>query len=550
MRLSPHLLAELILFLPLSAAALVWLPVLRRLRAGGRPPPGRARAPNRLQDYTTTGTSVISTVLTLALAATVHKPVPAFPVVFIQMYLDSLSIYFLLLVGLVTTMASFYIGPYLSRHHEGKPGRQALFYSLFNLFHLTMVLVPMVSNLVILWIGIELTTVTSTALLVVEGSRRHFEAAWKYIVITSTGIIFALLGTLFLANAFQSPKSAHHAAPLHRSMAWPALLPIAHDLAHPLVRLSFLFVLVGYGTKAGLAPMHTWLPDAHGEAAYPVSAMLSGVLLKSALYVILRFITITNASLGSATFTSRVMLIAGLMSLVVATPLIIKRTRFKRTLAYHSLEHMGIITVGIGIGGPIALFGALLHVLNHGVTKSLMFLAYGNVQDNYPAGAASTEVKPTRAEPARAEPAREADGDEEFVGVIRAMPTTGWMLALGGLALVGSPPFSIFLSEFIILWGGVNKVIHGSGAWLIVAIAVFVTSITLIFAGLVRHLGRMLLGEPRARVARETARRVLPLLLLLVLVVLLGITVPAIGPLNLRTLLHQSVATICRGSCK
>lgn len=535
MRLSPQLLAELLLFLPLSAAALVWVPVLRRPPA--RQAPAR-QAPSRLQDYTTTVTSVISTGLTLALAATARGHL-TFRVLFINMYLDSLSIYFLLLVGLVTTMASFYIGPYLVRHHPGKIGRQALFYCLFNLFHLTMVLVPMVANLVILWIGIELTTVTSTALLVVEGSRRHFEAAWKYIVITSTGIIFALLGTLFLASAIRS-QSPHHVVSLHRSLAWPSLLHMAHGLNPPLVRLSFLFVLIGYGTKAGLAPMHTWLPDAHGEAAYPVSAMLSGVLLKSALYVILRFITITNASLRSATFTSDVMLIAGLVSLIVATPLILKRTRFKRTLAYHSLEHMGIITVGIGIGGPIALFGALLHVFNHGVTKSLMFLAYGNVQDNYPARSASTTSDPTS----------EPDADEEFVGVIRAMPTTGWMLALGGLALVGSPPFSIFLSEFIILWGGVQQVRHGSGGWLVVSIAVFVTSVTLIFAGLVRHLGRMLLGEPRARATRETARRVIPLLLLLVLVVLLGITVPAIGPLNLRRLIHLSVIDVCGSRCR
>ncbi len=533
MSLSPAFLAKLLLLLPLSAAALVWLPMLGRLSGRGRSAQARTRAPNRLQDYITTGTSVISTALTLALAATDHKP-QHFPVLFIDMDVDSLSIYFLILVGVVAMMASFYIGPYLSRHHEGKPGRQALFYSLFNLFHLTMVLVPMVSNLVILWIGIELTTITSTALIVVEGTRRHFEAAWKYIVITSTGIIFALLGTLFLALA-------QSATPTHPSMAWPNLVvPIAHHFNPSLVRLSFLFVLVGYGTKAGLAPMHTWLPDAHGEAAYPVSALLSGVLLKSALYVILRFITITNASLGNAMFTSNVMLITGLISLVFATPLILKRSPFKRTLAYHSLEHMGIISVGIGIGGPIALFGALLHVLNHGVTKSLMFLAYGNVQDQYPARAASMAPgKPSR-----------AGAEDEYVGVIRAMPATGWMLALGGLALVGSPPFSIFLSELIILWGGVHRLIQAPGLWLTFSIAVFVTSITMIFGGLVRHLGRMLLGEPDTCPERETARRIVPLLLLFVLVLVLGVTVPAAGLLNLQRLLDQSVHIVCGGICR
>lgn len=530
---SPTVLAKLVLLLPLAAAALVWLPMLWRL--WGRDRPGRRQAPNGLQDYITAGTSVISTALTLVLAATVHGPLRFTVLFIIKMDVDSLSIYFLILVGVVAMMASFYIGPYLSRHHEGiKPARQALFYSLFNLFHLTMVLVPMVSNLVVLWIGIELTTITSTALIAVEGTRRHFEAAWKYIVITSAGIIFALLGTLFLALATQS------AMPAHPSMSWPNLVvPIAHHFTPSLVRLSFLFVLVGYGTKAGLAPMHTWLPDAHGEAAYPVSALLSGVLLKSALYVILRFITITNASLGNARFTSNVMLVTGLMSLIIATPLILKRSRFKRTLAYHSLEHMGIISVGIGIGGPIALFGALLHVLNHGVTKSLMFLAYGNVQDQYP-----------RAASPRAGQDGRTPTEDEYVGVIRAMPRTGWMLALGGLALVGSPPFSIFLSEFIILWGGVRRLIQTPGPWLTLSIAVFVISVTMIFGGLVRHLGRMLLGEPEAYVEREPARRILPLLLLFVLILVLGITVPATGVLNLQRLLDQSVHIVCGGICR
>ncbi len=530
---SPAHLAELLLLLPLAAAALVWLPMLGRLVRRASSAPASTRVTDRLQDYTTSGTSVVSTALTLTLAATArgHK---SFPVLFIPMYMDALSIYFLLLVGVVAMMASLYIGPYLSRHHQGSPWRRTLFYSLFNLFHLTMVLVPMVSNLVILWIGIELTTVTSTALLVVEGERKHFEAAWKYIVITSTGIIFALLGTLFLASAIPSGKLPYS------SLAWPDLVPIAHQLNPSLVRLSFLFVLIGYGTKAGLAPMHTWLPDAHGEAAYPVSALLSGVLLKSALYVILRFIIITNGRLGSAAFTSNVMLTAGLMSLVFATPLILKKSPFKRILAYHSLEHMGIIAVGIGIGGPIALFGALLHVLNHGVTKSLMFLGYGNVQDQYPAespGAAASQEDGKSTE-------------DRYIGVIRVMPATGWMLALGGLALVGSPPFSIFLSEFIILWGGFQRVIRTPSTGLSVAIVVFVISLTLIFCGLVRHLGRMLLGEADTRSKPETARRILPLLVLAILVVVLGLTIPAGGPLNLHRLLDESVTIVCSGGCR
>lgn len=152
------------------------------------------------------------------------------------------------------------------------------------------------------------------------------------------------------------------------------------------MRLAFLFIVVGYGTKAGFAPMHTWLPDGHAEAPAPISALLSGVLLKSALYAILRFYTIANACIGDRTYTSAILLGAGVVSLVLAAPLILKEQNpFKRVLAYHSLEHMGIITFGVGIGAPLALFGALLHTFNHATTKSLMFLAFGNIMRRYEA---------------------------------------------------------------------------------------------------------------------------------------------------------------------
>jgi hydrogenase-4 component F len=537
MPVSPAVLARVLLLLPILAAVVVWLPRLwYTMRRADLPHAGAGWA-FRVQDVVTTCTSLLSVVAVVALAARARGE-QRFQVAFIDMYVDSLSILFLLLVSLVAVMASFYIGPYWRQRQHANMFNQTLFYSFFNLFHFTMVLVPMVSNLVILWIGIELTTVTSTALIAIERTRRHFEAAWKYIVITSAGIIFALLGTLFLANAIPPSKYPNP------TMGWPNLVEIAGELDPDLVRLSFLFVLVGYGTKAGLAPMHTWLPDAHGEAPYPVSALLSGVLLKSALYVILRFLTITNESLGSATFTSAVLLSVGLLSLATATPLILKRNRFKRVLAYHSLEHMGIITIGIGIGGPIAAFGALLHVLNHGVTKSLMFLAYGNVQDRMLASGPA---------PPGPEPPGSSDPEADLEGVMRAMPVTGSMLALGGLALVGSPPFSIFLSELLILWGGVDRLLGESVVWLriwlVIAIVLFVGSVTLIFGGLVRHLGRMLLGDPPVPHVPEAPRRVVPLLLLFAVVVLLGVFVPDAGPVNLRRLLDDSVTIVCGGGC-
>jgi hydrogenase-4 component F len=487
MRAAP-VLAVLLLLSPLVGAAAAWLP--------------------RRQELATIGAALVSLGLSAGIAGT-YDGALRFSLWIVGFHLDALSIYFVLLVNLVALAAACYAGPALARR-TGPPD-QARFYGLFNLFHFTMVLVPMVENLVVLWIAIELTTLTSTFLVAWDGRREALEAAWKYIIITSTGIIFALLGTFFLASAIPADRLAE------TSMSWPDILRVAGALDDDLVRLSFLFVLVGYGTKAGLAPMHTWLPDGHGEAPFPVSALLSGVLLKCALYAILRFYTITNQALGDGgVFASRLLLACGLLSLVVATPFILKRNPFKRVLAYHSLEHMGIITFGIGVGGSVALFGALLHALNHGVTKSLMFLAYGNLQERR--------------------------------GVLQAMPWTGTVLAVGGLALVGSPPFNIFFSELLILWAAVSRAVSQPSPGLITAIALFLVSVTLIFGGLVRHLSRILLGGAPDHVPPETARQVVPLLGLLVLVVLFGFTVPSLGPLHLKDLLEESVRIVCEGA--
>jgi hydrogenase-4 component F len=336
-------------------------------------------------------------------------------------------------------------------------------------------------------------------------------------MITSTGIIFALLGTMFLANAAGGLVGiAREQGYPNSVMNWTFLMQHGSELKPNLVRLSFLFILIGYGTKAGFAPMHTWLPDGHGEAPAPISALLSGVLLKSALYVILRFYTIINTSLTNNTFTSTILLGSAMLSLVIATPFILKKNRFKRVLAYHSLEHMGIITFGIGIGGSVALFGALLHTLNHAITKSLMFLSYGNIWRRY----------------------REAEPDARSAtptGVLRRMPITGAFLSLGGLALVGTPPFNVFMSEWIMLWGALQRLdlfnlnrVPDALWWLrVMAIMVFILSTTLIFYGLVRHLARMMLSNAAGeRRLRERFSDLVPLVALLLAVIVLGVWIP------------------------
>jgi hydrogenase-4 component F len=384
--------------------------------------------------------------------------------------------------------------------------------------------VPMVDNLVLLWVLIVVTTVFSAPLIGFRHDRRAQEAAWKYIMISSSGVVFALLGTIILVRAFPSNTSINmNWTELIRGLKPGGNIHISSE-GQGIVKLSFLLVLLGYGTKAGLFPMHSWLPDGHGEAPSPVSSLLSGVLLKCALYVILRFYVITNLALMGNQFTSNVLLAFGLLSLVIATPFILKQNRFKRVLAYHSLEHMGIITFGFGLGIPLALFGALLHALNHAFAKALMFLNYGTIQTAY---------------------AKEHIEDEKIRGVFQIMPVTGAILALGGLALVGMPAFNIFFSEFIILSAALQNA-QGNPYGILVVI-LFLISVTLIFAGLVVHLGRILLGTSPILPGniREQWRQLIPLGILLILLIYGGFTT-----FPLTTLLQQSVSILCQGGCK
>jgi hydrogenase-4 component F len=502
----------------------------------------------RVLNWITVGVSLLSLLLSIVIArspAGWNKPYAAIPWIRINFYLDGLSVYFLLLVNLVALIASFYAIQFLAfdaRHNQNHYPR--IFHSMFNLFHGSMLLVPLVDNLVALWVAVELTTVFSTMLVSYRRDRASLEAAWKFIMITTTGIIFALLGTLFLSMSIPDGQIS----PGQDAMSWTFLAQLGSQgkLEQNFVMLSFLFILIGYGTKAGLAPMHTWLPDGHGQAPPPVSALLSGVMLKSALYAILRYYTITNLSLGAANrFTSWLLLSAGLFSLVLVTPFILKRNRFKRLLAYHSVEHMGIITFGIGLGTPLALYAALLHALNHALTKSLMFLVYGSVQYEYTNRLAGD--------------VEEGEVDQHITGVLKVMPVSGTILGLGGLALVGSPPFNIFMSELMILWAAFLDLhgrapstgggMAGEGLLVVLSIILFMLTVTLIFGGLVGHLARILLGKAPFPVVETTWWRspwLVVFIGLMFLVLVSGLTVPGF-PVDLSSLLNESATILTDG---
>lgn len=434
----------------------------------------------------------------------------------LDFYIDALSVYFILLVNTVALAASWNSLAYLKDKIPTSGLQQpASFQLLVNLFHFTMLLAPIINNMIGIWIAIELTTFGSAFLMAYRGERTSWEASWKYLMITSIGIIVALLGTMFLANAIPE-KIITNIPDTERDqvMNWTFLKSNASLLNPNFIWLAFLFAVVGYGTKAGLAPMHTWLPDGHGEAPSPISALLSGVLLKSALYAILRFYTLTNLVLGENIRTSSVLLGVGLFSLLVATPLILKKNPFKRVLAYHSLEHMGIITFALGLGGPIAIVGALLHMFNHAITKALMFLAFGNVIKQYE---------------------KHGFANEQITGILRSMPLTGGILSLGGLALVGTPFFNIFLSELIILLGALDRLSKYGTAnsflsprfpqWIVIgAVILFIASTTIIFYGLVKHLRELVLHKVQDDLYLEKIgiAETAPLIFLFAIMLILG----------------------------
>jgi len=362
------------------------------------------------------------------------------------LYADALSGVTLLVIAFVGFTAVLYSIGYLRediRAGNGgggeRAGRLRLYYTLMNLFLFSMLVVPVTNSLGVLWIAIEGTTLASLFLVSFYETREALEAAWKYVIVGSVGIALGLFGTILTYH------SAVRVLGTSYDLNWSLLVRVASQLNPEVMRLALLFILVGYGTKAGLAPMHTWLPDAHSEAPSPISALLSGVLLNCAMYAILRFYALATPSLGRP-YPNALLLGFGLLSLLVATLFIFRQHDYKRLLAYSSVEHMGIVAVGVAFGGVLGLTGALWQLINHAVAKSLMFFASGHVLLRY----GTKEIA-------------------QVPGVVRVLPVTGSMLVLGGLALTGTPPFGIFASELTIFAAGFRNG-HAPAATIAVAL--------------------------------------------------------------------------------
>ncbi len=376
---------------------------------------------------------------------------------------DALSAFMVLLISVVSLATSIYAGRYFRRDVAAgavTPGRVREFYVLTPLFGAGMFLVVLANNLGVMWAAVEGTALSSVLLVALYNRRTSLEAAWKYVILGSLGLALALLGTVFVYAA--ACKNHPQSLP---SFNWTYLVSVAGLLDPRMVKLAFVFALVGYGTKAGLAPMHTWLPDAHSEAPSPTSAMLSGVSLKIALYALLRFHILATACLGDG-FSRYFLLGFGLFSMFLAAPFILVQKNLKRMLAYSSLEHIGLICTGIGLNTPMTIFGALLHMGYHALTKPVLFFAAGNIHQTFH----SLEFRGIGR------------------GVVKVLPVTVLLMSLAALAAIGLPPFGLFLSELTVIGGGVAA--GQTTVSLLILVALLAS-----FCGILQQLTRILLGE-------------------------------------------------------
>jgi hydrogenase-4 component F len=399
----------------------------------------------------------------LVTAAFVGGPLRAFDGL---VALDAFGAFILLLVLAVTLIAVAGSPAHVAHERASgalRPADPGRYYALLGWFAAGLAAVPMLDNLGLVWVGVEATTIVSALLVGFSRSRQAIEAAWKALILGSVGVGFALLGTLLVYAS-----SVGVLGETSDALAWSRLTQIAPRLDPGTVRLAFVFALVGYGTKAGLAPFHTWLPDAHSQAPSPISAMLSGAALAVSLYALARFHLIAVGALGPD-FSSGLLVAFGLLSLAVALPFIVAQGDLKRLLAYSSIEHLGLATLALGFGGRLALLGLAVGLISHGLAKSTVFLAAGRLV---------------------AERGSRRIG--RLGGSLGRSPAEGRALLVAVLMLAGLPPSGTFVAEVAIVFGGMAR---GWG----LASAAAAALLALALAGLLFHAVRVSIGPARGR---------------------------------------------------
>lgn len=406
-------------------------------------------------------------------------------------FLDELSAVLLLIIGSLGFTSMLFSFSYMEKEVEtGQMTNKMLsrYYGLFHAFIFTMIAVVTLENVGLMWVAVEATTLASAFLVAFYFKRSSLEAAWKYVMVCTVGICLALLGTILLYYAQVNGIGGNTAA-----LSWQVLYRQAAKLNPELVKLAFVFIFIGYATKAGLAPMHTWLPDAHSQAPSPVSALLSGALLSCAMYALVRNWIIVQAVVGGE-FGHTLFITFGLLSIFIAVPFVLVQSDIKRLLAYSSVEHMGIISVGLGIGTPLAVYGALLHMLYHAVAKSALFYLAGYITQVYK----TKQILRIRA-------------------LVHVNPVAGILFVMTVLAITGTPPFAVFISKFTIVWAAFTSGLVWLG-WLLLLLLAGV------FSGLLYYCLRIGFGASPARCV-EAAPMGLPAmgaLILSMLVLLIG----------------------------
>jgi hydrogenase-4 component F len=406
-------------------------------------------------------------------------------------FVDPFNVFLVALTAFVGFTTSLFSRPYMRIEHEhGRltPARLRLYHSMFQVFNFTMLLALLTNNMGILWVALEAATLATVLLVSLYRTPASLEAAWKYFILCGVGIAQALFGTILLYFAAERLLGAGGGA-----LLWTELNAVKGQLEPTVLSLAFVFLLVGYGTKVGLVPLHNWLPDAHAEGPTPVSAVLSGLLLNVALYAVVRCKVLVDGSLQTS-FAKGLMMGFGMLSVVVAAFLLSRQKDIKRLFAYSSIEHMGIITFAFGMGGPIANFAGLLHMTVHSLTKSAIFFAVGHAAQK-----TGTQLM---------------DG---IRGLITISPAIGWGLVLGTLAILGMPPFGVFASEFLILTTAMRE-----QPW---ATPLLLLALGVAFAAVFSKVQPMVFGETTAKQLPHRPTMI-PVFVHMAIVLMLGLWIP------------------------
>jgi hydrogenase-4 component F len=445
-----------------------------------------------LRDYRLSARlNMLAALLTLLSALTLlfRKPEPG-PYILV----DDLNIVFVILNNFVGFTTSVFSASYIA--HELETGRLTpshlrFYHAMYQVLLFAMNLALLANNIGLIWVAIEVATLTTVLMVGIYRTHEAIEAAWKYFILGSVGIALALFGTILVYMAARPVVGEGY-----DGMIWTVLIAHAPAFDPAMLNLAFIFLLLGYGTKVGLVPLHAWLPDAHAEGPTPISAVLSGLLLNVALYAVLRFKLLLAAN-DQAIAPGPLLVTMGLISVLFAGFMLYRRRDMKRMFAYSSIEHMGIMAFAFGMGGPLANFAGLLHMTMHSLTKSAIFFAVGHV----------AQVKGTQTM-------------SEIGGLTKSHPWLGWGLVLGVLAIVGLPPFGVFMSEFLVISATFSR--QPALALLLAA------GLLLALGALLLRLQNLAFGEVKGETGPVKASY-LPLAVHIALVLLAGIYLP--GPL-------------------